>query len=150
MSTAEGTWPKVTDDPLYPSEANVIGRIVASGTCNDLADTDGNLTGVITIPANTINNGLIVICHGVWKATNNGETFYVLVKADTSNPPTTVKQTFTYNHSASATDALCTCATIVITDLTASSVNYVQIYGDYTNSTAASSFDGGLYLVIAY
>ena len=61
--TAEGTFPKVNGDILYAKDVNALGRVLVSNQEAAVTGTVGTETKNVTIDANIVVNGVLIIWH---------------------------------------------------------------------------------------
>ncbi len=158
---AQDEFPKGPGDILFDTEVNAFGRIVGaeySNTSFDTSTSEENLTSVITIPADTIGTGIIVFANVfVENPDNVATTTTFRVKADGSNPPTTVKDTrlLTSQGDDFGPDGqrgmkFGASLMMVITGLTANVANYVKITGQMGDSNANLKMQLSSIVVMAY
>jgi hypothetical protein len=135
IMTASGVLPKVEGDALYAADGFTSTRgngIYIGSDAGGNTGTTGAISGVITIPANTIKAGVLVMasCYSNIAVNGGAEEVTVEILSDASSPPTTSKQSQVLHveeGSGTAVNTVSVTFTKFITGLTWSSINYVMI-----------------------
>ena len=140
----EGYFPKINGETYYASEVNSGLRYINKDSGTTLTSV-GNLSNIITIPANSAGTGILVLAPITVEITgsNNGDIVGVFsIKCDSSNPPTTIKQSVSLKANKASGYPSIIGYTFVefITGLTLTSTNYLKITLD--SVTASNSNTG--------